>query len=339
MENIFNVVIIGAGSIGALKDSRYDNPDNPEQILTHAHAFSEHPSFNLFGIIDVDSEKALKAHDKWGFDSVSTGVKFFHGKVVDVVVIATPTLTHKKVLSEVLHYLNPKVIVLEKPVGSTIKETEEIEEIVRVDAIMNDRSYIIDYIRRFVYQTREIKQAIEKNLFGTIYDIVIRYTRGIRHEACHAIDMVCNLLGIQHQDELEIKILPYQLKDGHEGDPSLTVHMVHDKCKNIVFLPSDGKHHSIFEIEIHCDAGKFILENHGALLRHIKVVQEKIYGNYYNLDSDYFKVEKTNIHTALFGLTENVLGCINKTQEPECSISDAVLVQQILENIMKKHNG
>ena len=60
----YTAVLLGAGSIGALKPNEFDSPDT-EEILTHAHAIYNHPKINLLGIIDSNINKAKKAGNKW----------------------------------------------------------------------------------------------------------------------------------------------------------------------------------------------------------------------------------------------------------------------------------
>ena len=56
----YNALIIGAGSIGALKPDKLDNIKS-KNILTIAHAFKKNPQINLIGIIDIDKNKAIEA--------------------------------------------------------------------------------------------------------------------------------------------------------------------------------------------------------------------------------------------------------------------------------------
>lgn len=339
MQYIFNVVIVGAGSIGALKDDKYDSKYNNERILTHAHAFHENPMCNLLGIVDTNGIKAADAQLKWDFQYISNNVKYFKDFNVDIVVIASPTETHLSVLKEVLEYLQPKAIIIEKPVGETVEDAYEVNNILFSDQISKGRNivYLVDYIRRFTYTTRVLKKELEEA--NTIYNITVRYTRGIKHEACHAIDMICNLLEINHPKELKINIFPYKILDRSEEDPSITVHMSHKKCGNILFLPSDGRDHSIFEIDIHTNKGRYILHNHGALYKKIKVVPEEIYGDYDNLDSNHFVVEKVDLHTALSNLVDHTIMCIEGIEKPLCTPKDALLVHMILDKIQEKYNA
>jgi len=50
---MYKVIIIGSGSIGALKEARYDDI-NSKSILTHANAVYRHSKYKLIGIIDQD---------------------------------------------------------------------------------------------------------------------------------------------------------------------------------------------------------------------------------------------------------------------------------------------
>lgn len=60
MGKSYNVLIIGAGNIGAFFDMPYS-----KNVLTHAHAFSKVEGFNLLGFVDVDNKKAIEAANIW----------------------------------------------------------------------------------------------------------------------------------------------------------------------------------------------------------------------------------------------------------------------------------
>lgn len=323
---MYNVLIIGAGSIGALKPDKFDNPET-ENILTHAHAVYAHPKTSLDGVVDRDNSKAAKASLKWN-STFSAEISSYSEYIIDIAIIATPTETHYEVFKEVIEKIKPKVIILEKPVGNC-------EDIINYlgEKTFKKSNIIIDYIRRFSSATDKIKNKLQEA--NTIYNIVIRYTRGIRHEACHAIDLICYLLDIESELELDINILNgLELADRSEDDKSITVHMSHNRCRNILFLPSDGRDHCIFEIDIHTDVGRMTLQNNGNLYRFTKVVDEEIYGNYKSLNSNHFTVEKTDLNIALYNLVDHAINVLNG-EHSKCNLNDAWLVHKILERIEK----
>lgn len=328
---MYNVLIIGAGSIGALKPYKFDNPET-ENILTHAHAVYNNHDCTLVGIVDKNKIKAIRAMKKWNATSYSDSIHFnvlYNSRMnIDIAIIATPTETHYEVFKEVIEKIKPKVIILEKPVGNC-------EDIINYlgEKTFKKSNIIIDYIRRFSSATDKIKNKLQEA--NTIYNIVIRYTRGIRHEACHAIDLICYLLDIESELELDINILNgLELADRSEDDKSITVHMSHNRCRNILFLPSDGRDHCIFEIDIHTDVGRMTLQNNGNLYRFTKVVDEEIYGNYKSLNSNHFTVEKTDLNIALYNLVDHAINVLNG-EHSKCNLNDAWLVHKILERIEK----
>src|SRR4030067_222288 len=93
----YKAAVIGCGSIGALKDNKYDSPEMPHNILTHAHAYYDCPDTELVAVIDMDIEKAKKAGDKWGC-STDTDILNFRNENIDIISVCTPTETHFDIL-------------------------------------------------------------------------------------------------------------------------------------------------------------------------------------------------------------------------------------------------
>ena len=81
----YNVLIIGAGNIGAL----YDSPGS-NHILTHAHAFSKTPGFSLIGFFDTDFEKAHHAAQRWNTQVFKTLEEVFASYTIDIVSMCVP---------------------------------------------------------------------------------------------------------------------------------------------------------------------------------------------------------------------------------------------------------
>lgn len=324
---MYNVLIIGAGSIGALKPDKFDSPET-ENILTHAHAVYSHPETTLIGIVDKEESRAMKAYMKWNAGSHTCDCEIYNYN--DIVIIATPTETHFDIFKKVVDKIKPKVIILEKPVGNCKDIINYLGE-----KTFRKSNVIIDYIRRFSKRTDTIKQTLQEA--NTIYNIVVRYTRGIEHEACHAIDLLCYFLDIQNESELTINVLDgLKIADRSEDDKSITIHMSHEKCKNIFFMPSDGRDHCLFEIDIHTDIGRITLLNNGLLYKFTKVIDEKTYGNYKSLNAEYFYLEKTDLNIALYNLIDHAINVLEEKEESKCNLNDALLIHHILDKIKIK---
>ena len=107
----YNVVIIGAGNIGA----GFDSPESDE-ILTHAHAFLKNDKFNLIGFYDVDFVKAASAANKWNVQAFVTMESAM--KHAEVVCCTVPDAYHYQVLKEIAEY-PVKLVFAEKPITKT----------------------------------------------------------------------------------------------------------------------------------------------------------------------------------------------------------------------------
>ena len=119
----YNAIVIGAGSIGALKQKGYDNK-NSGNILTHAHAFYSHPDINLLGIVDIDLDKAKKAACKWECQYSNT-IDNFRDDKIDIISVCVSTKFHFNCLENIIKY-NPKFVIAEKPFCSNSKEAKKI---------------------------------------------------------------------------------------------------------------------------------------------------------------------------------------------------------------------
>ena len=110
---MYNAVIVGAGSIGALKSDKYDSPQT-NNVLTWAHACYTHPNIKQTHISDIYLKKAKQAGDKWGFSyssfpSTSIMARFYLISS-DIIIISVPTESHNQVLLDILQYY-PKIII------------------------------------------------------------------------------------------------------------------------------------------------------------------------------------------------------------------------------------
>ena len=52
----YKALIVGAGKMGAF----FDEPGS-DNIFTHAHAYNNHPGFELSGFVDIDGKRARRA--------------------------------------------------------------------------------------------------------------------------------------------------------------------------------------------------------------------------------------------------------------------------------------
>lgn len=312
----YTSVIIGAGSIGALKPDKYDSIEK-EEVLTHAHAYTKHPRTTLLGIIDTDANKREEAAAKWhtkAFPSISS---FCHAVKAPchIVSICTPTDLHLETVVKSLQ-LNPKLIIIEKPMGNSSEEAVEITKICDKAGV----KIAVNYSRRYELSTRIVKEDIENNRLGTIYSCVVHYDRGFKRDASHAFDLCRYWFG----EVLEGQILPgTATADYSQDDLSYPVFAAFEKCGNVVFLPSNGGNYSVFDITMMTGIGKLQYAEHGTKMLFYKKMPEPTYGDYDTLSPDPLKF-KTQLTQALTHMLDNVVFHLDNGSPLLCTEEDAM---------------
>jgi len=317
---MYNAVIIGAGSIGALKPDKYDSPDT-ENILTIAHAFYNHPDINLIGIVDNDIEKAILASKKWNTKAY-TDINYIKENI-DIAAICVPTDWHKSVIEEVLKY-NPKIIMAEKPFCTHLITAKHINNLTNIPIL-------IDYIRRYTPQIQALRNALVSNIYGKIYHAKLTYTRGLKREACHAIDLFNWIFGEFRTG----RVLGYRdeaLVDFDFNDKTYAVHLIYENCPHVFLCPVDGRDYAVFDIEIFTEKGKILIKEHSLKIEHFNVIPEKTYGNYMMLGDKFWEV-KTDLKTALMNYVQNAIDVIEGKKKPICDINDAIKVHEVYEKL------
>lgn len=144
--NKIKVAVIGVGHLGRF----------------HAKKFTEIPEVELLAIVDINPERireTLKLLGEKG-SSIKTFTNYKEViSLVDVVSIATPTITHYEIAKDFL--TSGKPVFLEKPIAHELKLAEELVEI----SIKKNLPFQIGYIERFQEAVKELLQNVKDPLF------------------------------------------------------------------------------------------------------------------------------------------------------------------------------
>jgi predicted dehydrogenase len=323
----YNAVVVGAGSIGAMKPDKFDSPKT-KNILTIAHAFYKHPRINFVGIVDTDLFKLIDARKKWGVQT-SRYISEIDNEI-DILALCIPTEFHYPFIKNNFDtpiIKSPKILLAEKPFCETYNESTAARDILRRAVIPTS----IDYIRRYDKSMQDVKSKFDKGSYGEAYSCTIHYDRGLYRDGCHAID-ICNFL---FGKNLGGSVLPgRRANDYDDKDLSYPVHMVYEKCGNVFMIPGDGRAHSIFEIDIIFEKVRIKFVDHGLKMETYNVEPEKTYGSYKSLSTNH-KTIKTGLHNALYNYVDNAVKFLDGKEQLICTAKDAVETQMILEDLTR----
>lgn len=328
MEKL-NALVVGCGSIGALKPDKFDHPGS-ENILTHCNAYDKHDKINLVGVVDTDITKVNNAAVKWNTEPYINIHEAFKHHKIDIVSVCVPTRYHHSVMMELLQY-DFKILIAEKPFCNNSGEAMSVIK----EYKKAGRPIVVDYIRHFDPTISNLKYGIKNIVDDKVYSTRIIYNRGLRHEACHGIALCNYLFGYYKGGQI--------LKSGHikelDGDISYSVQMSFEKCDNVILTPLDGRNYSIFDVDIFSETQRWNLIDHGKILYMYSTRNEKTYGDYRALDYRYNSLH-TQLTKALFYLVDNAVNHIESGETIICTAQDALEVHEIYESLIEgKNNG
>lgn len=320
-----NAVVIGAGSIGALKPDNLDSPDT-KNTLTMAHAFYNNPAIDLIGIVDHGMMKATMAANKWKTNPY-TSLSQIKEKI-DIIAVCVNTENHKAVLIECLQY-DPQIVIAEKPFCDNYEDALEVCSLYLRRGI----PIIVDYIRRYSPAIYYTCKAIAAGEYGKPQAARLYYTRGFVRDGCHAIDTFNLMFGkFKCGSLLEPSINDYSKEDLTHG---AILH--YEKCPYVLMLPCDGREFDIFDLEIITTEGAISFTDHFKKIRMYKKEEETTYGNYSSLSLDKCSAEiPTNLETALDNLVAEAVEYIAKNIIITSDHSTATQVHYILEKLLEE---
>lgn len=307
MKNrILNVVIIGAGNIGAF----YDTPKS-KNILTHAHAFSVHKGFNLIGFVDTDLKKAKQAANLWSVKYFSNIDEAFNSNNIDIVCNTTPDEIHYQILKKIL---DKKVsfIFTEKPLTKKIKEAQEIIKISKAKKI----TVMVNYRRRFVPEIINLEKDIKAGLYGKFLTGTGYYGKGILHNGSHLVDMLRFLVDEIVGSQVISKIIDYK-----KEDPSLSAILKFRNKQNFFLECVDSKIYTVFEIDLLFSKARLRIINSGDEIEKQVIVNDNKFKNYHNIEKGL--VIKTSLNKSMYFAADEIFNHLTKGKKLVNSIDEA----------------
>jgi predicted dehydrogenase len=288
--------------------------------------YYNNPEIELVGIVDKDFFKATEAAKKWNSVHYSEGINSVTYPV-DIISVCIPTHTHKQVLIDVMEH-DPKIVIAEKPFCNNSQEAEEVIEAYK----KVDIPIIINYSRRYVPEIQQLKRQLQEENFGKIYSATFHYTRGLKHEGCHAIDLCIFLFG-EFINGTDANLFEEGIIDRDRNDRTIACFLKFEKVPWVFLSPCDGRQYKVFQLEIMTEAGKIILSQHGMYIDFYGREKENIWGDFDILSKNLSFRMSTNLNRSLEYLGKEIVNYLQYGIECSCTAYDALQVHQIIEHL------
>lgn len=149
---MIKAAVIGVGAMGG----------------NHARIYAELPDVQLIGIADNDKKLAENTGTKYGVPFYSNYLELLESKKPELVSVTVPTATHEEVAIAALRA--GAHVLVEKPIASTLDQSQRMIDI----AAECGKKLMVGHIVRFNPAIRALRQKLEENALGRIFQIVCR---------------------------------------------------------------------------------------------------------------------------------------------------------------------
>ena len=316
-----SVLIVGLGEIGF----KYDNKFSDESlILTHSHAFHIHPNFQIVGAVDLEENNRLDFEKIYNCKTYTNVENALTELDPNIVVVATPTNTHKDIIKKIFDISKPNVIVCEKPLAYTLRDAKEIIKICKI----NQSQLYVNYMRNSSKAMMELKKKINDKIIDSPFKIIQWYSKGIINSASHFITLFNYLFGLPIHFELLSEISQIiKLKD-FNVDFKI-------KYKNAVVYFLSQQHEELFHnsFELIAKNGRLLYERGGEFINWFPISNDGIYSGY-NLFSQTPIIFDTDFNTMQLEFVNNLWKKINDMDASICTGDDALKTMKLLNKIL-----
>jgi predicted dehydrogenase len=312
MCHLYNVLIVGAGAIGAF----YDSPGS-EYILTHAHAFTEHKGFSLLGFFDIHSEKSEQAAQIWGGTKFNSIEEAFSNHKVDIICICIPDEYHYEYLKKITKF-PVKLVFAEKPLTKTLTEAEEVTEIYSKMKI----PVCVNYRRSFVPEIEELKNKFQAGIYGHFLTGSGYYGKGFMHNGSHMI----HLLHYFFQDVKYSHTVTREV-DYYDSDPSLSAVFTISGSKPFFLQYVNCRHYTIFEVDFMFEKARIKITDTGFKTEEYAIEESTVFSGYRFIEKT---PEKNTLLTiSLYLSADNIYNHLSYGEPLKCTIQDALSIMKI----------
>ena len=258
---MFNCAIVGCGKIGVSFDSPNDN-----SIRTHLKSYIDNKECKLVAVCDPNLKKVKQVSSNWKkIKSYTSLEKLLEKNSIDVLSICSPTEKHFENFSLACK-AGVKKIWLEKP---SAENSNLIEKMIQIKNEFGVNVFV-NYFRRYDPSFIELKNELAD--IGNLVSISGLYTKGLRNNGSHLIDLLIWLVGpIKNQN----------LTTDFEGMkfPSASFNLSFKNIDaNIKSL--NYKNFEMFELDIIGSSGRVVINDSGRNIDFYKISKSEDYPEY-----------------------------------------------------------
>lgn len=317
------VLIVGCGNIAGAFDLGRPASELP---YTHAGAFTRDGRFSLAACVEPDAERRHAFMGAWG---VSTGFSSMDEVVgsalqFDVISICSPTQCHAPDLENALR-LKPKLIFCEKPVTTSLAQTERLVAACRQANIL----LAVNYTRRWDPDIFRLQADMRAGAWGQLRSIVGIYNKGISNNGSHMLDLLHLLVG-----PVDVVKVDKPIQDFFSDDPTVPVWLEGTNGLPVQLVCGHAGDYAIFELQLIFSHGVLAMEDGGLFWRERHAAASATFKGYRMLDAGMRRVG--NYPSAMRGAVDNIYRAIARGDTLASTGDNALAAQRLCEQIKQQ---
>ena len=318
MNERFTAAIIGLGQIGM----GYDLAKSTA-VLSHARALSLHQNFDLIAAIDpCESKRSIfKQHYSLPAYTSLKQMQQESRTSPDLIIIATSTEYHLEILREVLKRFTPLLVICEKPFTLNKAQAQHAIELCHAA----NCKLLINYMRRCEPGTKQCAELIQSERIGVIEKAVVWYSKGLKHNGSHFIDLLHHWLG----DINSTKIIRAE-KLGN-GDTASDILMQFYQTP-VYFLSRNEQNYSYYSIELDGTKGRLKYDNGGMSISWRGVEEDPNFPDYRRLSDSFTNIPNDMLRYQLHAVND-WYDCLSGKPFSSCQADEGLLIHRITDII------
>lgn len=265
----YSAAVVGLGNIG----QGYDY-DSEELILTHARAFARHPGFELLAGVDPDAIQRERFEQQYHRPAYPDCATLLAAAKPEVMAVSVPTALHAATFAQIIAS-RPQAVLCEKPLALTLADAQGMV----TTAAAAGCALAVNYVRRSDPGVQELKRAIAARQYGGIYKGVAWYSKGLRNNGTHLVDLLRYLLGDAEGFALLDRGRKWEQLD---PEPDFRIRF---GATEVYFLSAREECFSHFRIELLATDGCLVYAEGGSEVSARRACDDAVFSGYRQLDT------------------------------------------------------
>lgn len=296
-----------------------------EGAFSHAAAYRRHPGFRLTACVEPNADRRRAFMATWEVDLgfASLGECLSAGHVFDVASVCTPTQFHVEALRSLLD-TPTRAVLCEKPLTDDPTQSDRLVEAYR-DA---GRLLAVDYPKRYLEGVAALKGEFDAGAWGQVRTVTGFYTKGIRNNGSHLLNLLQYFLGPLHAEGVVNKRI-----DDSTEDPTIDAVLRTDDGIPIHLIGADRRDFVLSELSFVTEQGVATIEHSGHTIRRRRREPHPFAKGYMAIDrGEWFEEDKSN---GIYPVIENLFAAIDQGSPLVSDGADAAVTDALCNRLLE----